>query len=307
MGWVVATKITREVLESYLHCKTKAHLKLAGQQGIRSDYEALLAETRQEVRRQAIDKIFAPHVESEVARNISLSAAALREKPSFVIDAILEDDLLSFVFDGLKRVDGPSKLGDFHYVPMLCHEGRKVGKEQRLRLEIYGLLLSQIQGRLPAYGLVWHGRECKSTKVRPSPDVRKTDRLLQEVKEMARGGAAPRLILNNHCQVCEFQHRCHDQAIQEDNISLLRGMHWYLHNSQFFVTCSVARDWAAFNGGGSLVNFSVTMDRPQCEGPPHNEGSGEISTRAEGVVAHGVILLLHVDLENRIPRGLTLT
>ena len=84
-------------------------------------------------------------------------------------------------------------------------------------------------------------------------------------------------------------------------------LHWYLHNSQFFVTCSVARDWAAFNGGGSLVNFSVTMDRPQCEGPPHNEGSGEISTRAEGVVAHGVILLLHVDLENRIPRGLTLT
>jgi len=83
--------------------------------------------------------------------------------------------------------------------------------------------------------------------------------------------------------------------------------HWYLHNSQFFVTCSVARDWAAFNGGGSLVNFSVTMDRPQCEGPPHNEGSGEISTRAEGVVAHGVILLLHVDLENPIPRGLTLT
>ena len=85
------------------------------------------------------------------------------------------------------------------------------------------------------------------------------------------------------------------------------GGHWYLHNFQFFVTYSVARDWAAFNGGGSLVNFSVTMDRPQCEGPPHNEGSGEISTRAEGVVAHGVILLLHVDLENRIPRGLTLT
>ena len=127
MGWVVTTKITREVLESYLHCKTKAHLKLAGQQGIRSDYEALLAETRQEVRRQAIDKIFAPHVESEVARNISLSAAALREGPSFVIDAILENDLLSFVFEGLKRVDGPSKLGDFHYVPMLFHEGRKVG------------------------------------------------------------------------------------------------------------------------------------------------------------------------------------
>jgi hypothetical protein len=64
MGWVVATKITREVLESYLHCKTKAYLKLAGQQGIRSDYEALLAETRQEVRKTAIDKMLARHAES---------------------------------------------------------------------------------------------------------------------------------------------------------------------------------------------------------------------------------------------------
>ena len=34
----------------------------------------------------------------------------------------------------------------------------------------------------------------------------------------------PRLILNDHCQVCEFRQRCHDQAVQEDNISLLRGM-----------------------------------------------------------------------------------
>ena len=34
----------------------------------------------------------------------------------------------------------------------------------------------------------------------------------------------PKLILNDHCQVCEFRQRCHDQAVQEDNISLLRGM-----------------------------------------------------------------------------------
>jgi len=33
----MATKIARDVLEGYLHCKTKAHLKLAGQQGSKSD------------------------------------------------------------------------------------------------------------------------------------------------------------------------------------------------------------------------------------------------------------------------------
>jgi hypothetical protein len=42
----MAPKITREILEAYLHCKTKAHLKLAGQQGSVSEYEALLTSVR---------------------------------------------------------------------------------------------------------------------------------------------------------------------------------------------------------------------------------------------------------------------
>src|SRR6516165_11717435 len=99
-------KITREVLESHLHCKTKAHLKLAGQQGIVSDYEALLLARRQEVRQQAIAKILAKPPEAEVARGIPLTVAALQSGPTFVLDATFEDDLLSLGFDGLKRVDG---------------------------------------------------------------------------------------------------------------------------------------------------------------------------------------------------------
>jgi predicted RecB family nuclease len=220
----MGSRITREVLEGYLHCKTKAHLKLAGQQGIVSDYEALLLARRQEVRQQAIAKILAKHPQAEVARDIPLTVAALRSGPPFVLDATLEDDLLSLDFDCLKRVDGASKLGDFHHIPMLFHEGRKVGKQQKLLLEIYGLLLSQVQGRLPAYGVVWSGRDCMSTRVRLSPDLRRAERLLDEVKDLVASGLPPRLILNDHCQVCEFRRCCHDQAVQEDNLSLLRGM-----------------------------------------------------------------------------------
>jgi len=38
----MATKITRDILESYLHCKLKGHFKLTGQQGSKCDYETLL-------------------------------------------------------------------------------------------------------------------------------------------------------------------------------------------------------------------------------------------------------------------------
>ena len=34
----MATKITRAIIESYLNCKYKGHLKLAGEGGTKSDY-----------------------------------------------------------------------------------------------------------------------------------------------------------------------------------------------------------------------------------------------------------------------------
>src|SRR5262249_52973625 len=41
---------------------------------------------------------------------------------------------------------------------------------------------------------------------------------------IAGSSSSPRLILNHHCPVCEFRQHCHDQAVHEDSISLLRGM-----------------------------------------------------------------------------------
>jgi uncharacterized protein YprB with RNaseH-like and TPR domain len=60
--------------------------------------------------------------------------------------------------------------------------------------------------------------------VRLNRDVRKAEQILRELTEMLGTGVAPRLILNDHCQVCEFRQRCHQQAVQEDNLSLLRGL-----------------------------------------------------------------------------------
>jgi predicted RecB family nuclease len=220
----MGSRITREVLESYLHCKTKAHLKLAGQQGVVSDYEALLLARRQEVRQQAFAKILAKHSEAEVARGIPLSLAALRSGPSFVLDATMEDDLLSLAFDGLKRVDGASKLGDFHYIPMLFVEGHKIPKEQRVLLDLYGMILSHLQGTPTESGIIWHGKDCRPTKVRLNQDSSKAKRLLEDIRQVQSSTSQARLTLNDHCHVCEFRQLCLDQAVHDDNISLLRGM-----------------------------------------------------------------------------------
>ena len=48
--------------------------------------------------------------------------------------------------------------------------------------------------------------------------------MLGEARQLQQGGESPRLVLNDHCQVCEFRLGCHSQAVQEDNLSLLRGI-----------------------------------------------------------------------------------
>jgi predicted RecB family nuclease len=61
-------------------------------------------------------------------------------------------------------------------------------------------------------------------RVRLTPYSRKAQRLLDDIRRMQETEARPRLVLNDHCEVCEFRQQCHAQAMQEDNISLLRGM-----------------------------------------------------------------------------------
>jgi predicted RecB family nuclease len=220
----MAAKITRDIIESYLNCKYKGHLKLTGQQGTRSDYEALLAEARDAVRRQATDKVLARHRGEQLERDAVLTPGVLRRGATFLLNATLEDEYVALAFDGLMRVPGPSKVGDFYYIPVLFSEGRYVRKPQRDLLDVYGLLLSRVQGRAPGSGIIWHGQECRASRVRLNPDPRTADRLLGELRQMQSAEAPPRLVLNDHCHACEFRQRCHAQAVQEDNISLLRGM-----------------------------------------------------------------------------------
>jgi hypothetical protein len=110
-GVGTAMKITNEVLEGYLNCKLKAHLKARGEQSIRTDYEALLLSRRDEVRLIATDKILAAQGEGQVARSIALTADSLKSGPSFDLDAFEEDLVLEV---GRCRRCPPSWLGAFH-------------------------------------------------------------------------------------------------------------------------------------------------------------------------------------------------
>jgi predicted RecB family nuclease len=216
--------ITMDVLESFLFCRYKGYLKWIGHQGIKSDYEVLLAGARDEVRLRVIEKLITQHRQDQTPRGVTLNNSVLKQGLPFILGTILEDSTISLSLEGLKKAPGPSKLGDFHYIPMLFQGEYKIRKEHRLMLEMCGLLLSRHQGTMPSNGIIWHGGEGKATKIRMNSDPGNAKRLLKDLQETLNSEAPPKLILKDHCQVCEFRARCHDQAVQEDNLSLLRGM-----------------------------------------------------------------------------------
>jgi hypothetical protein len=57
--------ITREILESYLNCQYKGHLKLIGQTGTPSDYEVLMEEIKSESLKSAEVKLAVRYGEGE--------------------------------------------------------------------------------------------------------------------------------------------------------------------------------------------------------------------------------------------------
>jgi predicted RecB family nuclease len=221
----MATKITREIIESHLNCKYKGHLKLTGASGTPSDYEVMTTAAKASSRESGLAKLVSRFGVEDACRGIAVTAGTLKQWAPLLADADLEYEGLSLRFDALKRADEPSKLGDHHYLPVLHHHGDKIGRPQKLLLAVLGLVLGRVQGLRPASGLVARGPDARLARVVLDAKLyRQAEQAVDEVKCLQAGGQPPRLILNSHCQVCEFRQRCRKEAEEADDISLLRGL-----------------------------------------------------------------------------------
>ncbi len=218
-------KITNEILESYLNCKTKGHLKLVSETGTKSDYEAMTVAVSQSSREEALAKLVTRFGEDDACRGVSVTVETLKQGMPLLADAALDDEFLSLRFDALKRTEGASKLGDHHYLPVLHNHSDKIGRQQKILLAVFGLVLARVQGLRPATGLVARGPEGRLGKALLDAKLyRQAEQVLDEVKRLQAGGEPPKLALNNHCQLCEFRQRCRKQAEEADDISLLGGV-----------------------------------------------------------------------------------
>ena len=217
-------RVSDDIIDALQHCRLKAYFKLHGQEGPKCGYEKLLIEQRANVQCKAHEKTRREYRETELATDLNLSVANLRKGPAFILGARLDDDRHAVSFDGLRKTDGPSTLGDFRYEPVMFCAARRVRASDRQQLAARGVLLARVQGTLPVGGVVYLGPDSARSSIRFGPTLTAAENLLRDAERLQRADAPPKLVLNDHCRICEFRDRCRDQAIREDNLSLLRGV-----------------------------------------------------------------------------------
>jgi predicted RecB family nuclease len=216
-------RITRDVIENYLDCRYKAYLKLAGHEGFTRDDPRQILDVDSRLPLTSVGNARPVHIKDQAAKFVDLTPSFLSKGASRILDGVFQTDLISLHVEGLQRAAGSSTIGNFHYLPFVFQSDAVAPKSQKVLLDVYAFILSHLQGRVPDTGIILKG-EGKSKAVRLSPGHKSGERILNTLKELQQADQPPALMLNKHCQICEFQSRCHAQAVEEGNLSLLGGM-----------------------------------------------------------------------------------
>jgi len=216
--------ITSEHFYSYRFCEIKAYKLWNAQSGKRSHYEILESELSEEHKTNLMRSMRTRHNEREIICNKSISRADLKRGKKLLLEITIKYKEIQIQLDAAEKKRGKSALGSFHYIPVLFIHKKKVKKEEKLLLAFLAYVLGKRQGRYPEFGKIIYGQQFQVSKVRLHPLEHKVRTILGQIRGFKDKKKQPQLILNDHCQVCEFRNHCEKEALAKDDLSLLRGM-----------------------------------------------------------------------------------
>lgn len=218
------TSITAAVFSAYLKCVSKAHLLATGETAPSSyfvDHEALIAGA---YRNRAVRHLreTSPGVEpiafSEVSRDIG------GHQTTRYVDC--DTVTYSCVQPKREREDHATRnaASGHDYVPVLFSAREKKDPSDNLLICFGALAIWQVIGTLPEIGKLIHGECHRSKTVRIADYVVRAQQIIDDIRLIDGGEEPPRLVLNKHCAVCDFQTRCRGISIERDDLSLLTAI-----------------------------------------------------------------------------------
>jgi predicted RecB family nuclease len=223
-------QITEDLFAAYCHCPSKAFLKSKGEVSKAADYEAIQKEADANFKNQAIERLFRCHNESQLAREPASWRLAMKAGVMLILGARVEALGVAIRFDLLERqIDGENARRIF-YLPVLFSHRNKLTREDSIFAAFHGIILTEASGQPVPFVKVVHGPNFAVSRIKlvgptgPTQPVKGARHLLDRLRKQIESASPPLMVLNTHCSMCEFRDRCHVEAVNRDDLSLLRGM-----------------------------------------------------------------------------------
>ena len=128
----------------------------------------------------------------------------------------------------LQRVEGRSRWGAFAYRPVLARQGRRLTREHRLQLALWGRLLAEHQqGPVPqglALGRGDRGLERESLNLTSSLQRQLDDGLERLAADLQRPAPPPLVNDRKKCVLCGWRSLCDAEAQAEGHLSEVSGI-----------------------------------------------------------------------------------
>ena len=205
-------------------------MKFKGEVGEVVDYEAIQTEADARFREAAIERLWRSHTESQVSREPPSLVLAVKEGARLILGARVETQGVALRFDLLERLDDRDDDRRAAYVPLQFSHRTKLTREDSLLAAFHGIILAEALGQPVPFVKVVHGSDFSVSKIKlVGPTgvprlVKETRQILDRLRKQLESTSPPLMILNSHCSSCEFRDRCRAEAVNRDDLSLLRGM-----------------------------------------------------------------------------------
>ena len=217
-------KVSNEIFDAFLICSYKSFLLTSGLKGEKSDYIELISRLDNEYGVAASNRLAITAGQGLAASILKCQFQELRAGDEIFFNVCVTVEGLNSQIGAVKRVEGLSQIGAFHYIPVIFCRNVRIGKIQKLWLAYRALVLGQAQGRIPDNGVIIYGPKFRHTKIRLTSHVETITRHIDSLSQQNDGKVKAALFLNRNCNTCQFKKYCRKEAEEADHISLLSGI-----------------------------------------------------------------------------------
>jgi predicted RecB family nuclease len=215
-------QITQQMFESYLHCAFKCFQCRDGSVGQVTEFSEWHGQIQHEYEQAAWTRLCASFPADTTFWGNPVPSDLRSHRYKLIGQYEVSTPELQARFNGIQLID--FNAGRHHremYAPVRFVPREKLGDKDRSCLAFDALALSSVSGQVPHVGKIVHGQNHQTVTVNLDKLIAKARQTISRIRQHDTRNSPPPLILNRHCNECQFQLQCRAVATEHDDLSLL--------------------------------------------------------------------------------------